>query len=126
MDRRIRIDINGAKCTVVVGEAELVGPADGETTWQIADVEVALADWAGDCLAAMPLRAGAYLDGATADQAWSESQDGARAMVSLFVGLPIEPEGQYGLPMLRACGQACSDIGAAIGAAIREAADAAE
>ncbi len=128
MDRRIRIEINGEAVTVIVGEAELVYiyHTDDETGWQLADVELTMTAWDGECLAAMPFRAGAYLDGTDSDGVWSQAQDGARALVSLFTGLPIEPEAPYGLPMIHACGAVCADIGAAIGAAIREAAAAAE
>lgn len=126
MERKIKVEMSGQAMQIVVGEAELVGPADGETTWQLADVDVYLVAADGELLAGMPFRAGAYLDGTDRDGVWSQDQDGARALVSLFTGLPIEPKAQYGLPMVRACGTTCAAIGAAISAAIREAAEGAE
>lgn len=122
MDRRIRIEINKAVMTVVIDEARLSGSPDAETTWQSAEVDIALEiDSQTRSLSALTIRAGAYLDGTTNDRVWCQAQDGARALVSLLLGEPQPPSECYAAPAMQAIYPVCDEIGAAIGAAIRAA-----
>lgn len=123
MKRKIKVEVNGQTMRVVVEEARLSGSPDHETSWQAADVDISLEiDSQTRALSALTIRAGAYLDGTTDDCVWCQAQEGARALVSLLLGEPQPPSECYAAPAVCAIGMACSDIGAAIGAAIREAA----
>lgn len=124
MKRKIKVEVNGQTMRVVVEEARLSGSPDHETSWQAADVDISLEiDSLSRALSALTIRAGAYLDGTTDDRVWCQAQDGARALVSLLLGEPQQPSAYYAAPAVCAVGLACDDIGAAIAAAIREAAE---
>lgn len=123
MERKIKVEVNGQTMRVVVEEARLSGSPDAETTWQAAEVDIALEiDSQARALSALTIRAGAYLDGTTDDRVWCQAQDGARALVSLLLDTPQEPSECYAAPAMQAICPVCDEIGAAIGAAIREAA----
>lgn len=117
------ITINGQSMTVGVADVRLAGRPDAETTWQVSVIDVYLAGLGeARALAVVTIRAGAYLDGTTADQVWRQGQDGARALVSLLTGRrePIAECGDW--PILRVMCEACEAIGAMIGDVIRAAA----
>jgi len=120
---KIKIEVNGQAMYVVVEEARLCGSPDAETTWKASEVDIALEiDSQARALSALTIRAGAYLDGTADDRVWCQAQDGARALVSLLLGEPQPPSAYYAAPAVCAIGMSCDAIGAAIGAAIREAA----